>query len=88
LTVLLLIELQKPPSKRDFCGFPIVTQEFVRFAPPPYTVLEERLRSSTKKRTHTGKQAEGEYTNEDGLMETWKVPTAKAIQASTKTMIA
>jgi hypothetical protein len=52
------------------------------------SLLKEQLRSSTKNLAHTGKQAEGEYTDEEGPMETWKVPTTKAIQVSMKTMIA
>jgi hypothetical protein len=41
--VLLLIQLQKPPSERDLDEFPIATQEFVRSARPPYTFLDRWL---------------------------------------------
>jgi hypothetical protein len=40
LMVLLLIQLQKPPSERDLDEFPTATQEFVRSARPPYTFLD------------------------------------------------
>jgi hypothetical protein len=40
LMLLLLIQLQKPPLERDLAEFP-TTQEFVRSARVPYTLLEE-----------------------------------------------
>lgn len=43
LMTLLLIQLQKPPLERDLAEFPTTTQEFVRSARVPYTVLEEWL---------------------------------------------
>jgi hypothetical protein len=43
LMILLLIQLQKPPLERDLAEFPTTTQEFVRSARVPYTILEEWL---------------------------------------------
>ncbi|KAF4471029.1 zinc finger 76 (expressed in testis) [Fusarium albosuccineum] len=43
LMVLLLVQLQKPPSERDLTEFPTTAQEFVGSANPPYTFLERWL---------------------------------------------
>src|SRR6266536_1312134 len=43
LLILLLIELQKPPSERDLRRFPQTTQQFVTRGQLPYTALEKWL---------------------------------------------
>lgn len=43
LMVLLLVQLQNPPAKRELKEFAIATQEFVRSAKTPYNFLEKWL---------------------------------------------
>ncbi|KAJ3526570.1 hypothetical protein NM208_g11126 [Fusarium decemcellulare] len=63
LMVLLLVQLQKPPSERDLTEFPTTTQEFVGSANPPYTFLERWLGLS---QPHLGNEGNEEEDGSDG----------------------
>lgn len=74
LMVLLLIQLQKPPSGRDLTEFPTTTQEFVGSGNPPYTFLERWLGLSQpilgdKGDEEDGSDASGQGDADDGRVE-------------------
>lgn len=64
LMVLLLIELQKSPRRRDLTGFPQSTQDFVTSGPIPSGFLDEWLQGPTTRNTDGVVASQG--NNSDG----------------------
>ncbi len=75
LMILLLIQLQKPPLERDLAEFPITTQELVRSARIPYTILQEWLEIPLTSQIDIEQQAQDDQIadGEDGKAEAGEV---------------
>ncbi|RSL47682.1 hypothetical protein CEP53_009844 [Fusarium sp. AF-6] len=65
LMVLLLVQLQKSPSKRDLTEFPTTTQEFVGSGNPPYTFMERWLGLSQPNLGDEGDKGDEEEYDDD-----------------------